>query len=108
MKSKKNWLKNSLFSEDQRPSFVKQLYFGRFDAKAIFPYPTLSEQEVKDTASYLSKVEVFVKEEVDGKAIDRSEDIPNSVIQGLGDLGLLGITIPKKYGVARNEPICLL
>lgn len=87
-----------LFSGEQRPSFVKQLYFGTFDAKAIFPYPIPSEKEIGNTASYLSKVEDFVKKEVNGKEIDRSEKIPDEVIQGLGKLGLLGITIPKKYG----------
>ena len=36
--------------------------------------------------------------EIDPVAIDRNASIPDQVIKGLGELGVLGMTIPKEYG----------
>ena len=46
-----------LFSEKKKPSFAKQLYFGKFDAKQVFPYPKISAEEKQKTDVFLAKVE---------------------------------------------------
>jgi alkylation response protein AidB-like acyl-CoA dehydrogenase len=40
----------------------------------------------------------FFKAEVDADAIDAEERIPQHVIDGLGHLGVLGMTVPTEYG----------
>jgi acyl-CoA dehydrogenase family member 9 len=86
-----------LFSEVKKQSFGKGLYFGLFDAEKVFPYPRVSEEEKARTDELLSKFKKFADESLDADAIDRSSAIPDVVIQGLAKLGILGMTIPKKY-----------
>ncbi len=40
----------------------------------------------------------FADEQIDAAAIDREADIPRHVIEGLGDLGVLGMTAPREFG----------
>ncbi|MEX1012411.1 MAG: acyl-CoA dehydrogenase family protein [Waddliaceae bacterium] len=74
-------------------SFAKKLFFGVLDSKKIFPYP---KQEPID--EYVDKVESFAKEKIDADLIDRQAEIPDEVINGLKELGVLGMTVPKEYG----------
>lgn len=87
-----------LFSEKKKPSFAKQLYWGIFDAKQVFPYPQVSQQEKQKTENYISKVKELAKSKIDPDWIDRHAEIPDSVIKALAELGLLGMTIPQEYG----------
>lgn len=87
-----------LFSEKKVTSFAKKFYFGLFDSKDIFPYPQENENEKAELADLLKKLELFIKEKIDPDEIDRTSQIPDEVIRGLGDLGILGMTIPKEYG----------
>ena len=87
-----------LFSEKKKPSFVKQLYFGNFDPKYVMPYPDVSKEETQKTEAYLKQVEEVVKREVDADWIDRHAEIPEKTLQALGELGILGLTIPVEYG----------
>ena len=43
-------------------------------------------------------VRQFADEQIDAAAIDREADIPRHVIEGLGKLGVLGMTAPVEYG----------
>lgn len=83
-----------LFSEKKKPSFAKQLFFGRFDPSLAFPYPS----EKKEADEYAAKIQAFADANIDPVAIDREAKIPSSVIEGLGELGLLSLTIPKEHG----------
>lgn len=87
-----------LFAEVKKPSFAKQLYFGVLDASAIFPYPKVCREEKERTEEYIKQVQAFADKEIDPDAIDRNASIPPSVLEGMGRLGILGMTIPKEYG----------
>lgn len=87
-----------LFSEEKKPSFAKQLFFGRFDADQVFPFPYPSDEEREEIEGFLSKVKDFAETKIDPDKIDREAKIPDEVIQGLADLGVLGMTVPKEYG----------
>lgn len=86
-----------LFSEEKKGSFAKMLYFGICDSAKVFPYPEPSEEEKKQVELYLAQVTSFADTHLHGEEIDRTASIPESVIQNLGRLGLLGLTIPKAY-----------
>jgi alkylation response protein AidB-like acyl-CoA dehydrogenase len=49
---------------------------------------------------YLNSVSLFVKKEIEPLAeeIDRQDAIPQSLIRKMGEMGLFGLCIPKKYG----------
>ncbi len=87
-----------LFSGKPTTSFAKLLYFGIFDSHRIFPYPQVSPEEKQRVDGFLRKLKAFADEHLDPAWIDRNATIPRPVIDGLGKLGLLGLTIPKEYG----------
>lgn len=87
-----------LFSGKKLPSFAKQLYFGVFDRAAVFPFPQPDHKEKAKVDALLEKLSVFIKEKIDPVAIDRNAQIPDEVLKGLGNLGILGMTIPMEYG----------
>lgn len=87
-----------LFGTIKKPSFAKLLYFGIFDADKVFPYPHVSPEEELRTAQLLDRLKVFAEKEIDPDWIDRNSTIPDRVIQGLGKMGILGMTIPSEYG----------
>jgi alkylation response protein AidB-like acyl-CoA dehydrogenase len=87
-----------LFSEKRKPSFAKQLYSGVFDSAHTFPYPEVDENEKRRTEQLVDRLKDFCEREIDAAAIDRESRIPESVIKGLGRLGILGLTVPERFG----------
>ena len=78
--------------------FVKSLFFGRLKLDSVLPYPRQDADEAKRTDELIRQLDTFLPAEVDPDAIDREERIPHWVIDGLGRLGVLGMTVPKEYG----------
>jgi alkylation response protein AidB-like acyl-CoA dehydrogenase len=87
-----------LFSGPQTLGFAKALFFGQFNAPLLFPYPDLRPEERAPTAELVEAVRRFCNEHIDATAIDRNAEIPASVVEGLGRLGVLGLTAPVEYG----------
>lgn len=85
-------------AEWKYPSFLGELFMGRFRSELIFPYPEQEEEDRRIGNEYMAKVETFLKEKLDPDAVDRTGEIPPKVIQGLVDLGCFAIKIPKEYG----------
>lgn len=94
----KRLVEELLFSEEKAPSFAKRLYFGSFYADAVLPYPEVNPKDKEEVDAYVAKVEDFAEKHIDASAIDKNSNIPAEVLQGLGKLGVLGMTIPKQYG----------
>ena len=78
--------------------FAKNLFYGRFRGDLLFPYPALSPEQQHQADEAAAKVRKFADESIDHMKIDREARIPDDVVKGLGDLGVLGMTIPKEYG----------
>jgi acyl-CoA dehydrogenase family protein 9 len=87
-----------LFAGPQKLGFANGLFFGHFSAAQISPYPELKPEEREVVAKAVSDVRRFAEEKIDAAAIDRNAEIPPEVIAGLGDLGVLGMTVPVQYG----------
>ncbi len=87
-----------LFSGPQVLGFAKALYFGHFNAQMIFPYPQLAANEKDKVEAAVEEVRRFAHEQIDPVWIDQNAEIPPHVIEGLGKLGALGMTIPEAYG----------
>ena len=82
-----------LFSGPEKEGFAKELYFGRFREESIMPYPEPTEEQRAAGDEMVGKVIEFCRENIDPVKIDLDADIPDSVITGLGALGVLGMTI---------------
>src|SRR5262245_44146304 len=78
--------------------FAKALYFGRFKSELLFPYPTLTPDKQAAADEMAAKVKAFADAHIDHMRIDREARIPDSVIQGLADIGMYKLTIPGEYG----------
>ena len=87
-----------LFSGPETLGFAKALFFGHFRGDLLFPYPELQPDKQIIVDEAVAKVRKFAQEQIDPVAIDRDADIPRSVIDGLGELGVLGMTAPREFG----------
>jgi alkylation response protein AidB-like acyl-CoA dehydrogenase len=76
--------------------FAKGLYFGLFQNDKRLPYPRYHLDEA--TSDLVRRTRQFCQEHIDPVEIDRQAEIPDSVIRGLGELGLLGACLPKSVG----------
>src|SRR6266513_4135522 len=82
----------------EAPSFVRELFLGNLRRDLIHPYPEQDPDEVSRAKPFLDKLERFLREDVDSDRIDREGEIPETVIDGLRQLGAFGIKIPREYG----------
>jgi acyl-CoA dehydrogenase family member 9 len=87
-----------LFSGRQELGFAKGLFLGDFVADWAMPYPRLSDAEQAEVDRAVAELRSFLDEHLDPEAIDRQADIPREVIEGLGRVGVLGMTAPKEVG----------
>src|SRR3954470_10810748 len=84
-------------TEWTHPSFVREMFFGRFRLDLIDPHPENDTAEEARAKPFMDKLRGFM-ERVDSEEIDRTGEIPESVVQELRDMGAFGIKIPKEYG----------
>ena len=87
-----------LFDGPEKEGFVKDLFFGSFRTDSIIPFPELPEESQQRGDEMVASVKEFCREKIDAVAIDREALIPDSVVKGLGDLGVLGMTISPEHG----------
>jgi hypothetical protein len=80
------------------PSFVRELFLGRFRLDLIHPHPDQTDPEEQARARpFFEQLRAFL-ERVDSDMIDRTGDIPESYVQELRAMGAFGIKIPTEYG----------
>src|ERR671926_1463136 len=91
-------------SEWTQPSFVRELFLGRFRFDLIHPFPQIDPAEEERARPFMEKLRAFM-EHVDSEEIDRTGHIPESVVQELRDIGAFGIKIPTEYGGLGLSPM---
>jgi alkylation response protein AidB-like acyl-CoA dehydrogenase len=84
-------------TEWQHPSFVRELFLGRFSLDLIHPHPQSDPAEEARAKPFMDKLRAFM-ERVDSEEIDRTGEIPESLVQELREMGAFGIKIPTEYG----------
>jgi alkylation response protein AidB-like acyl-CoA dehydrogenase len=87
-----------LFSGPQKAGFAKDLFFGRFRSESIFPYPAMPPDVEAATRQAVDEVRQFTRDHIDAARIDRESHIPDEVIRGLGQIGVLGMCVSPRYG----------
>src|SRR5258707_7733093 len=87
-----------LFAGPQALGFAKGLFQGHFVSDWVMPYPRIPETQQGELDQVLSEVRKFLNADLDPAEVDRKADIPRSVIDGLGRVGVLGMTAPMEYG----------
>src|SRR3981189_250837 len=87
-----------LFAGPQALGFAKGLFHGHFVADWVMPYPRVPAAQQTELDKTLAEVRQFLDEHLDPVAIDRQADIPRAVIDGLGRVGVLGMTPSVEFG----------
>ncbi|MET7787312.1 acyl-CoA dehydrogenase family protein [Streptomyces sp. NPDC005248] len=82
----------------RKPSFAKELFLGRFRLDLIHPHPLPAADDVRRGEAFLARLRDFCETKIDGALIEREAKIPDEVINGLKELGALGMKIDPKYG----------
>ncbi|WP_406302755.1 acyl-CoA dehydrogenase family protein [Streptomyces sp. NBC_00885] len=82
----------------RKPSFAKELFLGRFRLDLIHPHPLPADEDTRRGEAFLAKLRDFCETKIDGALIEREARIPDEVINGLKELGALGMKIDPKYG----------
>ena len=79
-------------------SFMASMFMGDLDMTLAYPFPEQSEIDRNEGDVIIEKFEAWAKDNLDGDAIDKAQEIPPHVWKGIAELGLFGIKIPKEYG----------
>jgi alkylation response protein AidB-like acyl-CoA dehydrogenase len=79
-------------------TFASKLFMGEFDVASLRPYPLQSAEDRDQGDAFLHRLEKVLHEKVDPDEIDRTGEIPQSVIDELAALGAFGIKISPEYG----------
>ena len=82
----------------EKPSFGKELFLGHLRLDLIHPQPKLDPAAVEKGEAFLARLREFLVEQVDPFEIEREARIPDAVIDGLKELGALGMKVPEQYG----------
>ena len=85
-------------TEWRKPSFAKQLFEGRLQVDLVHPHPRPTEEQRRKGEEFLEKLRAFCETSVDGLLIEQEARIPDKVVHGLKELGVLGMKIPEQYG----------
>jgi len=87
-----------LFAGPQAVGFAKGLFQGHFVADWVMPYPRIPAAQQTELDQTLTELRQTLDAELDPTEIDRQADIPRKVIDGLGRVGVLGMTALAEYG----------
>ncbi len=80
------------------PSFGKELFLGNLRLDLIHPQPPVDPEAREKGERFLERLRAFLEEQVDPLEIERDARIPEHVVDGLKQLGALGMKIPEHYG----------
>jgi acyl-CoA dehydrogenase family protein 9 len=82
----------------ETPSFLKALFLGEFEEDMVFPFPEIPA-DVKETVEAFSEAwREFDAGNIDSEKLDREHYFPREVVKAMGELGVLGMSIPEEYG----------
>lgn len=85
-----------LADRKQEVGFAKGLFFGHYLGDKLLRYPQFDHDDEGTQA--VADLKQFCRDHVDPVTIDRNAEIPQSVVDGLGKLGVLGACLPPSCG----------
>ncbi len=87
---------------DQQSSFTRGIFAGVVLDSLLFPYPRpldeRSADEARTVRHLIKELRALEGDVIDSARFDEEETIPDNVIRAFADIGMLGLTIPRKYG----------
>ena len=87
---------------EQQSSFTRGIFAGVVLDSLLFPYPrSLNERnadEARPVQRLIKRLHEMEGDLIDQAKFDEEETIPDKVIRAFAEMGMLGLTIPRKYG----------
>ena len=87
---------------DQQSSFTRGIFAGVVLDSLLFPYPRpldeRSADEARTVRRLIRELRALDGDLIDPAKFDEEETIPDNVIRAFAEIGMLGLTIPRKYG----------
>jgi len=87
---------------DQQSSFTRGIFAGVVLDSLLFPYPRpldeRSADEARTVRRLIKELRALDGDLIDPAKFDEEETIPDNVIRAFAEIGMLGLTIPRKYG----------
>jgi len=87
---------------EQKSSFTRGIFAGVVLDSLLFPYPrpldVRNEDEARTVRRLIKSLREMEGDLIDSAKFDEEETIPENVIRAFAEIGMLGLTIPKKYG----------
>ncbi len=84
----------------KRTGFVHDLFFGKFNEDSLLPYYEQSESERAEGDATVATINEFCHQYVFPDRIDAEGKLEPAVMQELGDLSVLGMTLDQSLGGA--------
>ena len=84
-------------SEWAQPSFLQELFLGRFRPEIIHPFPPDDPEETARAKPFFDALRSYL-ERYPSDDVDRAGEIPEPLVQELREMGAFGIKIPREYG----------
>ena len=84
--------------EYTQPSFGRQLFMGTFASEMMHPFPEQTPEDKKIGDELVAKAIAFLEANHDAEETDRTRTISEEVMNGLKELGLFKMKVPKEYG----------
>ena len=78
--------------------FAAGLFMGRFRPGLMLPFPRQSQRDRHIGDEKVRRVSEFLSENLDPEAVDETRSIPQHVVAGLQDLGVMRMKVPQEYG----------
>ncbi|MFC1851273.1 acyl-CoA dehydrogenase family protein [candidate division CSSED10-310 bacterium] len=86
-----------MYGNFEMNSIIKGFFTGNIRNDLIFPYPSISDEELLNLKILNDNLILFTKEHINPDRIDREGVIDAGIRQGLADIGVFAIAIPEEY-----------
>jgi hypothetical protein len=80
------------------PSFVAELFAGRFRWDLMHPFPVQDPKDKRIGDELIAKVKVILEKYVDPDKVDKEGEFPQEALKALAEIDCFGMKIPKEYG----------
>ena len=79
-------------------SFLKNLFQGHIAEDLVFPFPEIPEDVKETVEAFAGAYTEFDAAHLDSDKMDKEHFFPREAVKAMGELGVMGMTIPEEYG----------
>jgi alkylation response protein AidB-like acyl-CoA dehydrogenase len=80
------------------PSFIAEMFKGKFRWGLVHPFPVQSPEDKKIGDEMILKAKELLERTLDPDKVDRTYEYPKEALKAMGEAGFFGMKIDKEYG----------